>query len=165
LQLQESFAAARYQLGVVLLAAGDAAAAEASFVRTMQLEPRWTFVQVALGSAYHAQGRYKDAIDVFRKASEMDQSNSAAYAGLGFSRWAKGEKDGIKDIERAMKADPTAALPHLYLGMIYSQSKNKKDWTRAQEELKKAIQMNPQNMEFQNSAAERLLDELGKRKK
>lgn len=163
--LQESFAAARYMLGVVLLASGDGAGAEASFIRTLQLEPRWVLAQVSLGSAYQAQGRYKEAIDGFRKAIEIDSNQSAAYAGLGLARFSKGEKDGVKDIERAIKMDSNAALPHLYLGIIYSQSKNKKDWPRAEQALKKAIEMNPQNIEFQNSKAEQLLADLQKRPK
>ena len=64
-----------------------------------------------------------------------------------------------------MKLDPTSALPHLNLAIAYSQSKNKKDWSRAEDEFKKAISMNPQNIEFQNSSAERLLAEVQKRKK
>jgi Tfp pilus assembly protein PilF len=77
----------------------------------------------------------------------------------------KGEKDGSKDIERAMKLNPGSALPHLNLAIVYSQSKNKKDWSRAEDEFKKAISMNAQNLEFQNSSAERLLAEVQKRKK
>jgi hypothetical protein len=53
----------------------------------------------------------------------------------------------------------------LNLGIVYSQSKSKKDWPRAEEEFKKAIQMNAQNLEFQNSAAERMLGDVQKRKK
>ncbi len=164
-RLDESFAAARYQLGIVLLASGDAAGAEANFVRAVQLEPKWAFAQIALGSAYHAQGRYKDAIDAYRKAIEHGQNQAAAYAGLGLSRAAKGEKDGVKDIERAMKIDPNSALPHLNLGLALALSKNKKDWIRAEEEIKRAMQMNANNAEFQNSVAERALADLQQRKK
>ena len=77
----------------------------------------------------------------------------------------KGEKDGAKDIDRAMKLDPASAVPHLNQAIVLSQSKSKKDWTRAEEEFKKAISMNPQNLEFQNSAVEKMLTEVQKRKK
>ena len=77
----------------------------------------------------------------------------------------KGEKDGAKDIERAIKLDPNSAVAHLDLAIAHSQSKSKKDWTRAEEEFKKAIQMNSQNQEFQNSSAEKMLAEVQKRKK
>jgi tetratricopeptide (TPR) repeat protein len=165
LQLDETFAAARYQLGVVLQASGDSAGAEAALIKTTQLEPRWVFAYTALGSAYHAQGKYKEAIEAYRRAIELEPNQSKAYAGLGLARAAKGEKDGVKDLERAMQLDPQSALPHLNLGIIYSQSKSKKDLARAEEEFKKAIAKNTNNLEFSNRAAERLLADLQKRKK
>jgi Tfp pilus assembly protein PilF len=77
----------------------------------------------------------------------------------------KGEKDGTKDVERAIKLDANSAVPHLNLAIVYSQSKSKKDWSRAEDEFKKAIQMNPHNLEFQNSSAEKMLADVRKRKK
>jgi Tfp pilus assembly protein PilF len=165
LKLDDSFAAARYQLGVVLLASGDAAGAEAALVRTTQQEPQWASAHTALGSALYGEGKFADAITAFQRAVSIEANNAAAVAGLGLARVMKGEKDGSKDIERAMKLDPTSALPHLNLAIVYSQSKNKKDWSRAEDEFKKAISMNPQNIEFQNSSAERLLAEVQKKKK
>ena len=165
LKLDETLTAARYQLGVVLLASSDAPGAEAALLRVTQQEPRWAAAHTTLGLAYHAGGKYKEAIDAYRKASEIEPNNAAPVAGLGLSRLMKAEKDGLKDIERATKLDPTSALPHLNLAIYYSQSKNKKDWSRAEDEFKKAIQLNSQNLEFQNSTAERMLAEVQKRKK
>jgi len=165
LKLDDAFAAARYQLGVVLLASGDAPGAEAALVKAAQQEPQWGSGYTALGSALYGQGKFADAIPPFQRAVALEPGSAAALAGLGLARVMKGEKDGSKDIERAMKIDPSSALPHLNLAIVYSQSKNKKDWSRAEDEFKKAISMNPQNIEFQNSSAERLLAEVQKRKK
>ncbi|HEX8185899.1 MAG TPA: tetratricopeptide repeat protein [Blastocatellia bacterium] len=165
LGFEDSFTAARFQLGVVLQASGDFAGAEAALVRVTQLEPRWTPAYIALGSAYHAQGKYKEAIEAYRKAIELAPNQAAAVAGLGLARVAKGEKDGVRDIERAMQLDPTSGLPNFNLAIVYSQSKSKKDLARAEEEFKKAIAKNTGNMEFSNRKAERLLAELQKRKK
>ena len=165
LKLQDSFAAARYQLGIVLLASSDPAGAEAALQKVTMAEPGWASAHTALGSAYYGEGKFKEAIDAFRKAMEIDANNSRALAGLGLARVGKGERDGVKDIERAIKADPNSALPHLNLAIAYSQLKSKKDWSRSEEEFKKAIQLNSQNLEFQNSAAERMLAEVQKRKK
>lgn len=165
LKLDDSLAAAHYQLGVVLIASGDPAGAETALVKTTQQEPRWFSAYAALGSAYYGEGKFADSIAAYQKAISIEASNAAAIAGLGLARVMKGEKDGSKDIERAMKLDPSSALPHLNLAIVYSQSKNKKDWSRAEDEFKKAISMNPQNIEFQNSSAERLLAEVQKRKK
>ncbi|HZM88772.1 MAG TPA: hypothetical protein VFF31_19765, partial [Blastocatellia bacterium] len=97
--------------------------------------------------------------------SEIEPANATPVAGLGLARIMKGEKDGLKDIERAVKLEPNSGLPHLNLAIHYAQSKNKKDWSKAEEEFKKAIQLNAQNLEFQNSAAERMLAEVQKRKR
>lgn len=165
LKLDDSFAAARYQLGVVLLASGDAPGAEAVLVKTTQQEPQWSSAHTALGSALYSEGKFADAITAYQRAASIEPSNVAAVAGLGLARVMKGEKDGSKDIDRAMKLDASSALPHFNLAIVYSQSKNKKDWSRAEDEFKKAISMNSQNIEFQNSSAERLLAEVQKRKK
>ncbi|HTG14583.1 MAG TPA: tetratricopeptide repeat protein [Blastocatellia bacterium] len=165
LKFDETFIAARYQLGLLLLASSDLAGAETHLLRVTQAEPRWAFALTALGSVYYGGGKFKEAIEAYRRAIAIDPKYAAAYAGLGLARFAKGEKDGVKDIERAAQLDPASALPHLNLGIVYSQSKSKKDWPRAEEEFKKAIQMNAQNLEFQNSAAERMLGDVQKRKK
>lgn len=165
LKANDSFAAARFQLGVVLLASSDAAGAEAAFLKVTQMEPRWASAHLGLGSAYYGQGKFAESIAAYRKALEIEPNSATTIASIGLARVMKGEKDGAKDIERAMKIDPNSALPHLNQAIVLSQSKNKKDWTRAEEEFKKAISMNPQNLEFPNSYAGRLLGELQKRKK
>lgn len=165
LKFDDSLAAARYQLGVVLLASSDLAGAEAALVKCTQQEPQWAPAYTALGLAYYGGAKFKEAIEVYQKAIAIEPNNAAAVASLGLARVMKGEKDGVKDIERAAKIEPNAALPHLNLAIYYSQSKNKKDWSRAEDEFKKAIQMNSQNLEFHNSAAERMLGEVQKRKR
>jgi len=164
-KLDDTLVAARYQLGIVLVASGDNAVAEGVLTRVTQQEPRWVGAYIALGHAYSANTKYAEAIDAYRKASALEPNNAVPIAGLGLARVLKGEKDGLKDIDRAAKLDPGGALPHLNQAIAYSQSKNKKDWPKAEDEFKKAIQMNSQNLEFQNSAAERLLAEVQKRKK
>ena len=101
LKLDESLTAARYQLGVLSLASGDAAGAEVALARVTQQEPRWASAHMALGQAYYGEGKFKEAADAYRKASDIEPNNAAPVAGLGLARVMKGEKDGIKDIERA----------------------------------------------------------------
>jgi tetratricopeptide (TPR) repeat protein len=161
----DSWAAPRYQLGVTLFYLGDFAGAQEAFVKVTQLEPRWAPAMVWLGSSYYALGKHKEAIETYRKAIELEPGSAAAYAGLGLARYARKEKDAIKDIERALQLDPTSGLPHLNMGIVLSQSKKSKDQTRAVEELRKAIQKNSQNLEFQNRVAEQLIANLQSRKK
>src|SRR6185503_10331057 len=109
-------------------------------------------------------GKYKEAIEAYKKAIDLDKSCAAAYAGLGLARTARGEKDGVKDIKKAIEIDATSGLPHLYLGMVYSKSRKKDEIALAAEEFKAAIQKNSRNLEFQNRTAEQLLAELQKKK-
>ncbi len=169
-QLDDTWAPPRYQLGLALLYAGDAAGAEAAFMKVTQLEPRWSPGFTALGSAQQATGKLKEAVDSFRKAIELDANSSQAHAGMGLARALKGEvREGIKDVERAIQLDPTSAVAHYNLGFIYSQSKKGKETAReiakAIEEYKKAIEMNPNNLEFRNSVAEQMIVSLQNRTK
>jgi Tfp pilus assembly protein PilF len=165
LKFHEAFAPARYQLGRLLLTSGDLVAAETNLVRVTQAEPGWPWAQAALGTVYYGRAKFTEAIDAYRRAIAIDPKYAAAHAGLGLARWTKGEKDGIKDIERAAQMDPSSAVPNLNLGIVLSQSKSRRDLARAEEELKKAIQKNGNNLEFPNRTAEQLLADLQKRKK
>ena len=164
-KFDEAFAPARYQLGRLLLTSGDLVGAETNLVRVTQAEPSWPWAQAALGTVYYGRAKFTEAINAYRRAIAIDPKYAAAHAGLGLARWTKGEKDGIKDIERAAQMDPSSAVPHLNLGIVLSQSKSRRDLARAEEELKKAIQKNGNNLEFPNRTAEQLLADIQKRKK
>lgn len=165
-KLDENWFPAWYHLGGLLLLSGEAGPAEAAFVKASMLEPKSSPAYLGLGAAYYAGMKYKEAISAYERAIELDSHSARGYAGLGLAKAAKGETSaGVKDVQKAMSLDPTSALPHLNLGIIYSLSKKDKDWKRAEEELKQAIQKNPNNVEFQNRVAEQLIADLNNRKK
>ncbi len=165
-EVDGSWAPAWYQLGVANLNLGDGPGAEAALVKATTLEPRWAIVYTQLGTAYYMGGKYKESIEAYRKAIGIDSRLAAAYAGLGLARTMKGERDGIKDVEKALQLDPQSGLPHLNIGIILSQPKRtRKEMERAAEELKTAIQKNSGNLEFQNRVAEQLLAGLQAPKK
>ena len=160
----DSWASGWYQMGIVRLYGNDLSGAESAFSKVGQLEPRWAIAQVGLGSAYYAEARYKESIDAYKRAVDLDKNCAAAHAGLGLARTARGEKDGVKDIKKAIEIDAESGVPHLYLGMAYAKSKKKDDLARAVEALKVAIQKNTNNLEFQNRTAEQLIADLQKKK-
>jgi len=166
IQLDDTSAMARYYLGSVLLVSSDAAGAEEAFIKVTQLEPRWAVAHTGLGRAYLASGKHKEAIESFRKALEIDPTIAAAQAGLGLARYSKGDtKQGMKDLERAMQMDQSSGVASYHLGLALAQSKKKKDRDRAVEELKKAMQKNPDNLDFLNRDAEALITNLQSKKK
>ncbi|HJQ71158.1 MAG TPA: tetratricopeptide repeat protein [Blastocatellia bacterium] len=165
-QLDGAWAPAWYQLGMAHLNLGNGPAAEAAFIKATQLEPGWAIAYARLGAAYYIGGKYKESIDAYRKAIQLDSGSALAYAGLGLARVMKGEKDGLKDAEKALQLDSTSGVPHLSVGIILSQPRRStKEKARAAEELKKAIQKNPGNLEFQNRLAEQSLATLQAAKK
>jgi tetratricopeptide (TPR) repeat protein len=163
--LDDSFAAARLQQASVSLALGDAAAAEAAFVKVTQIEPQWMQARLGLGATYYSQAKWEKAIDAYKRAAEIDPKSAAALSGIGLARVGKGEKDGLKDLERAVQLDPSSAVAHFNLGMTYAQAKDKKQVAKAEGELKTAIQLNPNNSEFANSIAEQRITDLASKKK
>jgi tetratricopeptide (TPR) repeat protein len=165
-QADGSWSAASYQLGRLLLFSGSADAAQASFIKTTQLEPNWAPGHVGLADAYYAAGKRKESVAEYQKAVKLDPANARASAGLGLARWSTGEsKDGLKDIERAIQLDPSTGLPHLNLAIVYADSKKKKERDKAVEELNEAIRRNPDNLEFRNEIAARLIAGIKERDK
>jgi tetratricopeptide (TPR) repeat protein len=165
-QADGSWTPANYQLGRLLLFSGNAESAQASFVKTIQLEPNWAPGHVGLADAYYAAGKRKESVPEYQKAVKLDPASARAYAGLGLARCSSGEsKDGLKDLERAIQLDPSSGLPHLNLAMVYAESKKKKEREKAIEELNEAIKRNPDNLEFRNEVAARLMPGIKERDK
>jgi tetratricopeptide (TPR) repeat protein len=164
LAIDQNFAPAIYQSGVVKLYANDLSGAEAAFQKTVLVEPQWFVGHTGMGAVYYETKRYKESVDAYRKAVSLNPTSAAALAGLGLSRVLKGEKEGVKDMESAIKLDATSGVPHLCLAMFFAQSKKGNERVRAAQEFKTAVEKNSGNLEFQNSRAEQLLAELQKRK-
>jgi tetratricopeptide (TPR) repeat protein len=164
LAIDANYASAIYQLGVVKLYGNDVSGAESAFQKTLQLEPQWAVGYAGMGAVYFETKRYKESIEAYRKAVTMNPTSAAWLAGQGLARAFKGEKDGVKDMENALKLDATSGVPNLNLGIFFAQSKKGKERERAAQELKMAIQKNTGNLEFPNSRAEQLLADLQKRK-
>ena len=159
-----AFAPAYLLLGSTLMAMKDWFPAEQAFIKVTQLEPRWAQAPVSLGMVYTGQGRYQNAMESYRRALQIEPQNVRAMAGLGLARVLRGEKDGVKDIERATQADPASATAQLYLGFALSQSKDKKQRQRAEQALQKAIELNAKSAEFAAGTAEQALEDLKKKK-
>ncbi len=69
-------------LGRAAQAAGDPAASQAAFLRAMELQPSFAVFN-QLGGFYYASGRYADAADMFRRASQSAPDSYWALSNLG----------------------------------------------------------------------------------
>ncbi|HXG94940.1 MAG TPA: tetratricopeptide repeat protein [Blastocatellia bacterium] len=103
-----------------------------------QIEPKHLFCE---GRALISESRSKEAIDVLKRAIELDPRAAYAYNALGIAYEKDEKNDKAKDnFERAAQLAPHWSLPHSHLGIQYY-IRGKTD--RAEEEFKEAIRLDP----------------------
>ena len=99
-----------------------------------------------LGRYYYEQGRYKEALEEFRKAATIKPDFAKAHNGMGacydhLQQFAKAREA----YTLALKLEPEPAYVHNNLGCSYYEQN---DYGAAIEELKKAIQLDQTNRRF-----------------
>jgi Tfp pilus assembly protein PilF len=95
-----------------------------------------------LGWTYSWMGRVDDAIAECHKAIAVDPTYGNPYNDIGSYLIMKGQIDeAIPWLERALEAPryESYCYPHMNLGRVYE---GKRDWLRARDEYRKALQEN-----------------------
>ena len=95
-----------------------------------------------LGWTYSWMGRIDDAIAECLKAIEVDPTFGNPYNDIGSYLIMKGKNDdAIPWLERALQAPryESYCYPHMNLGRVYEA---KRDWLRAKEEYRRALEEN-----------------------
>jgi Tfp pilus assembly protein PilF len=121
---------------------GELQEAEQLYKRSIEAYPTaeaYTF----LGWTYSFMGRVDDAIAECRRAIETDPTFGNPYNDIGAYLMQKGEIDeAIPWFERALQAPryESYCFPHTNLGRAYEA---KRDWARARDEFRKAIEQRP----------------------
>lgn len=108
---------ADYNQGVSLLAAGKATEAISALERARQADPAWGDARLALGKAYAAAGKHREAWVEFREALRLAPRNVEAQQQLqGY--WQQFRKQGVlvkgASLEevRAKLGEPDSILDH-----------------------------------------------------
>jgi len=111
----------------------------------------------------------KKARAAFKKAIELDPEYVPAYLGYagassGFVAWGLGPADDLLDdaerrLREAQVIDPGSSRVHVGLGNVRA---NKRDWVGAEQEFKKALDLDPDNYRAQSAWAYPLLVMLGR---
>lgn len=102
--------------------------------------------QMALGGAYIKEGKYKEAVQTFKKAIELGPLSLAqAYFYIGFSYRNLGMlKEAEVSFKEAARVDPANSEAYEYLGIVYTEQGKLKE---AVEALREAIQIAPDSVE------------------
>ena len=120
----------RFSTGVMHLREGRVDLALEEFKRAAKEDPKNPYFQKGLGLAYAAKRQWKDAIEAFRKALELnpyyvDVRNDLATALIG-----SGDREGGKKEFLGAFSDPTNPTPEISarnLGQAYLEEKNYPD--------------------------------------
>jgi serine/threonine-protein kinase len=108
-------------------------------------------------SKWHSEGMRK-AVDFFERAIARDPTFAAAHAGLGYAYamlgyWTMSPTEVLKKAKaaalKALEIDETLAEAHLSLGWILDFCDW--DWSGAERELKRALELNPASADAHNA--------------
>ena len=98
---------------------------EASLKATLAANAKDLNALVQLGNLYYDNGRFKEAIDYYGRALDIDPKNPDVRTDRGTSYWNLGQADAaITEFKKALDADPTHAQTLYNLGVVYLNGKN-----------------------------------------
>jgi len=100
----------------------DWKAAEASFLRALELDPSGAYALRAIGGLALGVGRLDDAIALAQRATEHDPLNSGAFSTLGNAyRYAGRYDEARQALVKALELNPQRIVTHLVLGLILAE--------------------------------------------
>lgn len=109
--------------GVIALHRRDAAGALRRLSLAVTVDPRNPGHQFNLGEALSANGRFRDAIEAYRRALKLDARNARAHAGIAFALQALGDSTGaIAAFSRAADLDRKSPDIQINLGAALQQA-------------------------------------------
>jgi tetratricopeptide (TPR) repeat protein len=130
-------AEARFSTGVMHLREGRVDLALEEFKRAVKEDGKNPYFRKGLGLAYAAKSQWKDAIEAFRKALELNPYYVDVRNDLGTALIGSGDREGGKKEFLTAFSDPTNPTPEISarnLGQAYLDEKNYEEaigWFRA----------------------------------
>jgi superkiller protein 3 len=117
----------RFSTGIMHLREGRTDLAVEELKRAVKQDPKSPYFQKGLGLAYAAKRNWKDAIECFRKALELNPYYVDVRNDLGAALVGSGDREGGKKEFLAAYSDPTNPTPEISarnLGEAFLQEKN-----------------------------------------
>ncbi|MGQ9609365.1 MAG: fused MFS/spermidine synthase [bacterium] len=132
---------ARSSLAYIYESQGRFAEAIEEMKEVARIKPDLPQVYVSLGLLYDRQSMYDNAISEFKKALQLEPNSALALINLGIVYRKKGMIDeAINHFNKVTNTQSDPAIIHGILGDLY---REKGDLTKAEAELKKAMQLDP----------------------
>ncbi len=108
-------------------------------------------IQLLIGLAQQATGRYDQAATTFRQLSQLQPAMAAYWNNLGVACRQLGDSAGAEQaLTTALSLAPDDVDVHYNLGLLYIQERR---WLLARETLMDAVQLSPQFIEARLQAA------------
>lgn len=114
-----SAADAYIELGEVLVAQNDRVAAEAAFLRAIDLKQNYWKAHEALAGFYYDTQRYSESAAAYEIVTSLTPDVATGFAGKGAAYWMLGENDKARvAYERSLQLKPTRG-GYTNIGMLY----------------------------------------------
>jgi tetratricopeptide (TPR) repeat protein len=122
LDTEKDAANSHFELGVALLASGDAAAAIPEFEMVLKTMPRWDLPHIQLATAYSQTGRVREAITECEIALETNPNNYEALLLEGkLLVESKQLEAALPKLEKAASLQPRKPEPRASLADAFAQ--------------------------------------------
>ena len=121
----------------------DWAAAEASFLKALELKPEFARAQLELANVYQISGQKEKAAELMAKAQTGGETDASVQFSAGVVHINAGRHDeAAAAFKKAIAIDPSLAEAYFHLGTI---TLNKNDTPDAIANLEKYLSLNPTN--------------------
>jgi tetratricopeptide (TPR) repeat protein len=120
-------------------------------LNTVPEQARTAKLYSALGYTYEQEKEYKQAVEAYRKSTELDHDNLDAVRGLAQNLMNDGETDAaLEQYKAIVDADPSDAQTYMRIAEI---NRRNGKFDQAMEALKKASSVVPDSLEVQYNMA------------
>jgi len=124
-------------------------------LNTVPEKARTAKLYSALGYTYEQQKEYKQAVEAYKKSTELDPDNLDAVRGLAQNLMSNGETDAaLEQYKAIVEADPSDAQTYMRIAEI---DRRNGKFDQAMDALKKASAIVPDSVELQYNIA--IIDE------
>ncbi len=98
---------------------------EASLKAILAANPKDLNALIHLGDLYYDNSRFREAVDYYGRALDIDPKNPDVRTDRGTSYWNMGQADAaIDEFKKALDTDPVHAQTLYNLGVVYLNGKN-----------------------------------------